>query len=904
MISMRLPLISVVLVCGLSVAAHKIRAEPFGADGGVTLKQGPYRMGPDIPPVLITNNLTSTDEFRLTFRIRPYQKAEKWSSLIRLTNNTYDQGPDGSRMPAFLIEGNSTHLASYMGGPDWANVECRRDDVHTGIAVPDLEVNKTSEVMVRLLGDTFVTYIDRVMVCLQHRFHRRYRSVVNVSVWLGDEFYPPAPVVISNLLYAVIQNPGSVNLTINETVQTSEVRGADQLFLNISMGLAMELDRIRLEAEDVDHNLSTSLDVIQWVQGNEENYDHDLGLASAVVGTSQAKLKHLTSDLQEQDEALQSAKVRGQQEVREIEEGIEALAPQIDAMDTVLATLVESIDPGSPAAQVVGMMKQIKDDMDHRKAALEEELPIKEQDMRDVVKSRLAALQATEADYSRQSLHYVREFARLQELKALSSTTAKLRQPWREAEQNVVVADTKVLHFIDWIPHLQEHVDGDVRVGRELVQRILDRFKDNGTSISREDILENETESLGWGLMGPEGVEGQYGEGLGPQPPGYNHDKFIQEAAPHSVTSQARRQVNLLRHVQSGSATPPSPERHLARLSLGAASSNASSHPARTSLVSASVTEVLRQLPKSYQAVTKLGDAFAVGAAAALVRRGASQLGSTGMRRLSEEVGTVPKSEAVTLLSSLRAEMLKRDEEEAKTEKEEQRKCKNRQLLALGEKKRARMSHHQLLMQNASLSGEVRSISARLRMIDAHLDNITDFLVVAPDIEMRRPLKNGTLRKYMMQDVADIRKGILRWKAHEIAHPATLGGINTVCGRVVDSIRQVQDESRDLLDVVDDHLRIVRRVMKASEREAAEERDELEPQLPEKEEELERVGRKLEAAEQALVDADEEVAESEASCGSVQLLVGRRSEEEALVNAALELLGGLSGDGSVQKGII
>jgi len=395
---------------------------------------------------------------------------------------------------------------------------------------------------------------------------------------------------------------------------------------------------------------------------------------------------------------------------------------------------------------------------------------------------------------------------------------------------------------------------------------------------------------------------------LGEQPPGYNNDQFIQKTAPHTSTPSAPRKVGLLRHVQNTSTTSRRLERRLAHISHSEKGANTSSQAAHASLVSASVTAsvslLLRQLPKSYQAVSALGDAFAIRSAAALVRRGAERLGSPGMRRLSEEVGVAPKADALTLLTSLRGEMLKRDKDEAEAEKDDQKKCQQRQLLALAEKKRARISHHRLLMQNASLSGEVRSIAARLEMLEMHLDNITSLLKVAPDVEMQRPLKNSTLRMWMMQDVADIRKGLLRWRAHEIAHPATIGGINTSCGRVVQGIRQVQDESRELLDVVDDHLRTVRQVMKASELEAEEEREELEPTLPDKEEELEEVGRKLEEAEQALADADEEVAESEASCGSVQLLLGKRSEEEALINAALELLGGLSGASGGQKGII
>ena len=51
------------------------------------------------------------------------------------------------------------------------------------------------------------------------------------------------------------------------------------------------------------------------------------------------------------------------------------------------------------------------------------------------------------------------------------------------------------------------------------------------------------------------------------------------------------------------------------------------------------------------------------------------------------------------------------------------------------------------------------------------------------------------------------------WRAHR-----GFGAFSTLRGR--ESLHQ--DESRDLLDVIDEHLRVVRRVMKASEQEAEE----------------------------------------------------------------------------------
>lgn len=879
--------IAIVVFSGDRSAAAFETPEPFGSDGGVTLKRGPYRMGPDIPPMLITNNLTSVDEFRITFNLKPYQMPEKWSSLLRFTNNTYDEGVDGARMPTFLIEGNTTHLATYMGGPDWSNVECRHDSVtHTA---PELKINQTQEVMALLLGDTFVTYIDRVMTCLQHRFHHRYRSVPNVSVWLGDEFDPPAPVVISNVHYSTLQNPGSVHLTNSDAVSSAEFRGADALFLNISLGLSLELERIKFELEVVDHKLVGSADIVDQVHDELKSLDGELDLAGGVVGTSRAKLERFQSNLQEQDAALQASKEQARVEVQEVEEGIEALALQIEAVKTVLATLAVSLVPGSQVAQVVGMMKQIKEDMDHRKAALEEELPVKSQDMGAVVDSCFETLQATEAEYIRESLHYGREFARLQELHAVVSTTQQLRKPWREAEQHVVVARNKLSHFIGRLPWLLEHVDGDVRVGRQLVQGILDRVKETGHSLSRHDILENETERLGWGLEGPEGAEGHFGQDLGEAPAGYDQHQFLPEGmAPETAAVQVPRQVGpRLQQVRSSRRILPSSGRRLMLVSHRTFSANKGL---------AFPNAVPSQLPTNYRAVSALGDSLAMDAAAALVEHGAEQLHSAALRKISVEVRRVPKADAVSLLSSLRAELLQRDADETATQIEEQKKCEQRQLLALGEKKSARMRHHELLLKNASASGKVRSILTQLRMLDMHSRNITEVLAFeSPRPYTKRPFENDTLRRYMMQDVADVRRGLVRWMAQQAVHPATIAGINASCGRIVEGIRQAQDETREESDVLDGHLEAVSAVLRASQQDMEAERDRFEAQLPECEEESRIAQQKLEEAKQALALADNHIAESVASCGSVQLFSSRRRREQDLIEIGLELLGGSFG---------
>jgi len=151
----------------------------------------------------LTEQLTTGQNFEISFTITPTGRVDGWSTVVRLTKTKEVSGHYFDRMPAFHFPPGSTELFGVMG----------RDDGHeTYVAsYSELQLGKSVQVTARLEGDIWSLSLDgKVVDTAADYCGRKYVGMKNVSVWLGDLLYAPSNASVSFLNYTILDDDISV----------------------------------------------------------------------------------------------------------------------------------------------------------------------------------------------------------------------------------------------------------------------------------------------------------------------------------------------------------------------------------------------------------------------------------------------------------------------------------------------------------------------------------------------------------------------------------------------------------------------------------------------------------------------------------------------------------------------
>eukprot|EP00929_Paragymnodinium_shiwhaense_P061782 TRINITY_DN30876_c0_g1_i4.p1 TRINITY_DN30876_c0_g1~~TRINITY_DN30876_c0_g1_i4.p1 ORF type:complete len:1518 (-),score=433.78 TRINITY_DN30876_c0_g1_i4:272-4825(-) len=144
---------------------------------------------------LLAEDLSTSEEFELTFHLTPTGVMQKWSSILRVTATSTANGNHGDMMPAFFFRPASTRLWIGMGRDGDDNAGC---DTLKALAIGHLV-----HITARLVGGRFAVYVDGEEVCSIEGYVNKYSAASKAAVWLGDAFHPPAKAMVSRLVYRV-----------------------------------------------------------------------------------------------------------------------------------------------------------------------------------------------------------------------------------------------------------------------------------------------------------------------------------------------------------------------------------------------------------------------------------------------------------------------------------------------------------------------------------------------------------------------------------------------------------------------------------------------------------------------------------------------------------------------------
>jgi len=156
----------------------------------------PEERAPSQWMTLLADDLATSEDFEITFGIKPHAIVDVWTNILRITTSDTDHGNYGDMMPAFFFHPGSTRLRAAMGRQDQFDAGC-------DVSGNDMPLGEVSTVVARLVGNTFAVYVNGVQGCVVPGYVWKYPPESKARVWLGDAFNTAAHCELSSFVYRV-----------------------------------------------------------------------------------------------------------------------------------------------------------------------------------------------------------------------------------------------------------------------------------------------------------------------------------------------------------------------------------------------------------------------------------------------------------------------------------------------------------------------------------------------------------------------------------------------------------------------------------------------------------------------------------------------------------------------------